>query len=425
MPVQPPYIRWVIAFVEVAEEATRGEVIASRWFALLRAHGATGLTFGGHTVGQTSEDYVFVSDSLTVFGPFEMPEADILQLGALSDCVARWLHRFERFAATSRRAQRERISLRREVGDIRGDDLGLLGTSNAMREVRRLLRVVAPHDTTVFLEGETGTGKELAARALHELSNRKRFVAINCSAISPQLVEAELFGHVRGAFTGANRAREGALRAAGAGTVFLDEVAELSLDAQAKLLRVIQEREIRPVGSDRVLPFRARIACATHRNVDRLVADGLFRQDLAYRLRTFPIRLPALRERPEDVRVLVRAKLTSLARRLERDVPEVSSAVMQALSCYAWPGNVRELENELERALLLSDHQLLWDAPRVQTRVVGPLDGVIRAAIEDALRQTRGKIYGADGAAQLLGLAPSTLQTKMRKHGIERDDFVQ
>lgn len=415
----------MLALLEAAQEATKAETLAARWLELLREHGATGLTFRTHDVGELDEDFVYVSESLTVYGPFAMSETEILQLGALSDCIARWFHRFERFAASSRKAQRERVSLRREVGDIRGDDLHLLGTSAAMREVRRLLRLVAPHATTVLLQGETGTGKELAARALHELSKRKRFVAINCSAISPQLIEAELFGHVRGAFTGASRAREGALRSAGKGTVFLDEVAELSLDAQAKLLRAIQEREVRPLGSDRTVAFQARIVSATHRDLEREVRAGRFREDLRYRLATFPIRMPALRERPEDVRDLVRARVMALARQLEREPPDVPSSVMRALSRYAWPGNVRELNNELERAMLLSDDVLKWKAPSVSSRASGPLDDTIREAIEDALRRTRGKIYGADGAARLLGLAPSTLQTKMRKHGIERERFVR
>ena len=414
----------MLALLEAAQEATRGEVVATRWLALLAEHGATGLRFREHVVGESGDDFVYVSESLTVFGAFEMSEADILQLGALSDCVAQWLHRFERFAETSRRAQRERVSLRREVSDIRGDDRGLLGTSPAMREVRRLLRLVAPHETTVLLTGETGTGKELAARALHALSGRNRFVAINCSAISPQLIEAELFGHVRGAFTGATHAREGALRAAGVGTVFLDEVAELSLDAQAKLLRAVQEREVRPVGSDRAVAFRARIVSATHRDLERAVRQGAFREDLRYRLATFPVRMPALRERPEDVRDLVRAKVAALARRLDREPPQVPSSVLRALSRYAWPGNVRELENELERAMLLSGDVLEWKPPTAAPRAPGLLDDTIREAIEAALRRTRGKIYGDDGAATLLGLAPSTLQTKMRKHGIDRDRFV-
>jgi formate hydrogenlyase transcriptional activator len=424
----------VIELFEAARTATRGDALAKQWLGALRETGVRGLRLGrrdetwsagscrGNAKRIAGPDATWVE----LFGEPALSRADELLLAELAAIMAIWFRRMQRFAGVSRRAHRERSILRRRVAELEGEDLGLLGSSAPMREVRRLLRLVAPHSTTVLIAGETGTGKELAARAIHRLSLRAGpFAAINCGALPAGLLEAELFGHVRGAFTGAVAPREGALLAAGSGTVFLDEIAELSADAQAKLLRVLQEREVVPLGSERPRPMRARVIVATHKNLEREVAAGRFREDLYYRISTFPIRTPALRERPEDISVLAEARLASLASRAGRTAPRLTREVRAALARFAWPGNVRQLENEIERALLLSTGEALeWTAPAAPSPSIG-LDASVVRAIEDALRACGGRIYGAHGAAARLGLKPSTLQTKMKKHGIERTHFTR
>ncbi|MEM9189113.1 MAG: sigma-54 dependent transcriptional regulator [Myxococcota bacterium] len=417
-------------FFEAAREATHGQALADRWLALLRESGVHGLALqvgerlhrSGRCHGPARSE-----GPLRLWGASTLDETELLLLFELAGMSAHWLYRLHRFARISQRAQRDRLALRAEVADLAGADLGLLGQSSAMQEVRRLLRTVALHPTTVLLQGETGTGKEMAARALHRLSRRgDRFAAINCGALPSELIEAELFGYEKGAFTGAVRASRGLFRRAGKGTVFLDEVGELPLSAQARLLRVLQERVVTPLGAEDPVPVKARVVAATHRDLRAAMAEGTFREDLFYRLHVFHLRLPPLRDRREDIFALVDAKLHSICDRLGRAPPRVSPTVLTALSTYDWPGNVRELENELERAALLSGDSLEWSTPDLEPSgsPATTLDAAVKTAIEDALRSCGGRIYGPRGAAERLGLPPSTLQTKMRKLGISRDGFV-
>jgi len=412
------------AYFEAAQ-ATRAEVIAARWLALLAPRGAIGLKLGKWTAGVLGGIGDEVGASLIVHGHVDLAFDERRTLAALATCVATWCRRMERFAGTSRQTQRERVRLRAEVATLRGEDLGLVGQSEPMRLLRESLKLVAGHDTPVVLLGASGVGKELCARALHRLSGRDGDGphVIHCGAIPETLLESALFGHVRGAFTGAERARPGLLRAAGAGTVFLDEVGELSPGAQTKLLRALQERRVTPVGGTRSVPIHARIVSATNRDLEADVRAGVFREDLYYRLAVFPLHVPSLSERREDIPELVARKTRRIARRLGREPPRIPGATMRALCARPWPGNVRQLENELERALILSGETLAWTSPRAPT-TGGTFDDIVRAAIEAALARCEGRIYGEHGAAHALGLAPSTLQTKMKKLGIDRARFV-
>ena len=305
----------------------------------------------------------------------------------------------------------------------------IVGNSPALLQVMQQIDQVAPTDSTVLLTGETGTGKELFARAIHERGARKGrpLVKVNCAAISSGLVESELFGHVKGAFTGALVNRDGRFKVADGGTLFLDEVGELPLETQVKLLRVLQEHEFEPAGSSKSIRVDVRVIAASNRDLQGAVAAGRFRADLFYRLHVFPLRLPPLRERSEDVPELVRAFVERLGRRLNRSVRQVSPRTLDLLGRYHWPGNVRELENLIERALIVAagdtleiDPTWLTAAPAPATGAPATLADVERHTILDALERCGGRVYGAGGAAKLLGLKPTTLYGKMRKYRIAR-----
>jgi formate hydrogenlyase transcriptional activator len=317
----------------------------------------------------------------------------------------------------------------------------MLGQSAAMKELFVSLERVAATDTTVLVLGETGTGKELIARSIHEASARKArpLVRVNCAAIPGTLMESEFFGHERGAFTGATAKREGRFALADGGTIFLDEVGELPLDLQAKLLRVLQEGEFEPLGSARTHKVNVRVVAATNRDLGAMVADGKFREDLFYRLNVFPLRVPPLRERGTDVALLARAFVERFARRMGRrlDLPHPDD--LRRLQEYSWPGNVRELQNVIERAIILSAGSRLdlsRALPRSDTtlspvesakadgngRILSAqeMESLERANIERALTACGGKVSGENGAAQRLGLAPSTLSSRMKALGIVR-----
>ncbi len=317
----------------------------------------------------------------------------------------------------------------------------LLGTSPAMQGLCSSLQRVAATDATVLILGETGTGKELIARSIHEASARKRqpLVRVNCAAIPGTLMESEFFGHERGAFTGAAARREGRFALADGGTIFLDEVGELPLDLQAKLLRVLQEGEFEPLGSARTRKVNVRVVAATNRDLGALVSAGKFREDLFYRLNVFPLRAPPLRERGADVVLLARAFVERFARRMGRRVGPLHPDDLRRLREYSWPGNVRELQNVIERAIILSTGARLdlarampetvaaalptappadAEAPRILT--APELEAFERANIERALAACGGKVSGENGAAQRLGLAPSTLSSRMKALGIGR-----
>jgi DNA-binding NtrC family response regulator len=314
---------------------------------------------------------------------------------------------------------RTHLSLRREVRAEAPAQPGLL--IGELARVRSQIAQVAPTDTTVLLLGETGTGKELAARAIHAASARRErpFVAVNCAALPRELVESELFGHEKGAFTGALQQRRGRFELADGGSLLLDEVGELAPEAQAKLLRVLQERSFERVGGTRTIRVDVRLIAATNRNLQQQV-----RPDLYYRLSVFPIALPPLRERREDIPALVRHLAEKVARKLGRELEAVSPAFLERAARHDWPGNVRELENVIERALIMSGGALLdgddvFSAAKAPA-IEGTLEAMERAYIVRILEAAQWQIEGERGAARVLGLNPSTLRGRMRKLGIHK-----
>ncbi|HEY4058182.1 MAG TPA: sigma 54-interacting transcriptional regulator [Kofleriaceae bacterium] len=344
------------------------------------------------------------------------------------ETAVRHLDVVQRLAEVSRRAHLESRDLRADL-QRRDTHSEVIARSGPMRDALSRAQLVAPHSTTVLLTGESGSGKEVMAREIHRLSPRanRPMLQLNCGAIPETLVESELFGHERGAFTGADRQHKGVFERADRGTLFLDEVGELPLAAQVKLLRVLQERKVRRVGGTEQIDVDVRLVAATNRHLASMVADGQFREDLLYRLDVFSVRVPALRERRGDIAPLVSSLLAQLSERLRIDAPPVTRTVLSRLEAYDWPGNVRELANVLEAALILGDGVALQLPAELVPRA-GPtdeagFDAAIRATIEKALRETRGKIYGTGGSAERLGLKPATLQSKMKKLGIRRGDF--
>ena len=304
----------------------------------------------------------------------------------------------------------------------------VIGQSPALKRVLHQVETVAPTDSAVLICGETGTGKELIARAIHDLSRRRQrtLVKVNCAAIPTGLLESELFGHERGAFTGAIAQRIGRFELADGGTLFLDEVGDIPLELQPKLLRVLQEQEFERLGSTRTRRVHVRVVAATNRNLDEMVAEGTFRNDLYYRLNVFPITLPPLRERPEDIPPLVRYFVQKFARRMNKRVETVPADAMAALAQYAWPGNVRELENAVERAVILTSGSALrvplseFRARPAALTGVATLEATERQAILRALHDTNWVLGGPHGAATRLGLKRTTLQSRIRKLGIHR-----
>ncbi len=321
---------------------------------------------------------------------------------------------------------RENALLKEELRQVRQDGR-YVAESGPMLAVLAQVRRVAPSDTTVLVRGETGSGKEGLARMVHELSPRREapFVPINLAAIPEGLVESELFGHEKGAFTGALRRRVGRFEQADGGTIFLDEVGDAPPAVQVRLLRVLQERELTRVGGAEGVKVDVRVVAATNKALERLVEAGAFRQDLYYRLAVFPLELPPLRERPGDLRPLAEHFLARHAAAMHRRPPEVGEAFWRALAAHDWPGNVRELENFVQRALILSPGPALElpgplgeSAPRAPRRALGTFEEEARDVIERALLEAGGRVYGPGGAAALLGLKPTTLQGKMKRYGI-------
>jgi formate hydrogenlyase transcriptional activator len=311
----------------------------------------------------------------------------------------------------------------------------LIGANQGLRKVWASLHMVARTDSAVLIHGETGTGKELVAKAIHEESFRKcgPYVKLNCAAIPGGLMESELFGHERGAFTGALTRTTGRFQHAHTGTLFLDEIADLPLELQPKLLRVLQEQEFERLGSNRTIRVDVRIVTATNQNLHQMVQERRFRADLFYRLNVFPIALPPLRERPEDIPLLVERFVRKFASRMNKEISHISGEVMAALRHHDWPGNIRELQNVVERAVIISSgpnleiplgglkRMVAGDTPTL-TRT---LDQVQRDHILEALRQSGGVLAGRNGAAVRLGLARATLQYRMRKLGIDQGSVVR
>ena len=326
----------------------------------------------------------------------------------------------------------------------------IVGNSHALLQVLKQVDQVAPTDATVLINGETGTGKELIARAIHDRSSRRErpLVKVNCGAISAGLVESELFGHVKGAFTGAIANREGRFALADGGTIFLDEVGELPPDTQVKLLRVLQEQEFEPIGSSKTVRVDVRVIAATNRDLAAMVREGKFRSDLFYRLNVVPVTMPPLRERAEDIPLLTMFFLEKSARKLGRPIKQVAEETMLRLCQYSWPGNIRELQNVIERAVVLASGTVLVvdesalpgtpsrplplppesrpdqpsmppPPPPVKTDGAS-LEEVERQHIIAVLRQVNWRIEGNGGAAKILNLEPSTLRSRMKKLGIVR-----
>jgi len=328
---------------------------------------------------------------------------------------------------------RTHLGLRREIQKVvRSSDLPGAALIGDLSEVRARIAQVAPTDSTVLIQGETGTGKELVARAIHEASARRGrpLVAVNCAALPRELVESELFGHEKGAFTGALQQRRGRFELAEGGTLLLDEVGELPPEAQAKLLRVLQERSFERVGGTQILRADVRVIAATNRDLQAQVGAGRFRSDLFYRLNVFPITMPPLRARRADIPRLVQHLAEKTARKLGRELEAVSPAFIERASAHDWPGNVRELENVIERALIMSGGTLLdgsdvfsvvAEASKASASFAGQtLEAMERAYIVRVLEGAGWQIEGEGGAARILGLNPSTLRGRLRKLGIRK-----
>jgi formate hydrogenlyase transcriptional activator len=315
--------------------------------------------------------------------------------------------------------------------EIRGELREIVGESPALKAAMHLVSIVAPTDSSVLIMGETGTGKELIARAIHKLSSRREraLVKLNCAAIPLGLLESELFGHEKGAFTGAIAQKSGRFELANKGTLFLDEVGDIPLELQAKLLRVLQEQEFERLGSNHTHKVDVRLVAATHRDLVAMVKQGTFREDLYYRLKVFPIYIPALRQRTEDIPQLVWHFTQLYARKMNKGVDEIPSETMDALVRYRWPGNVRELQNFIERAVILSPHRVLR-APTCELEALGAqkesvvtitvLEEVERDHIVRALDASNWVVGGRSGAAERLGMKRTSLVYKMQRLGIRR-----
>jgi formate hydrogenlyase transcriptional activator len=364
---------------------------------------------------------------------FQPEDLGLLNQVAAHFAVALESHR----AAAEIEALKERLAEEKKYleGDIRLGGLfeEIIGDSPALKQVLSQVTTVAPSEATVLILGETGTGKELIARALHRMGRRKHapFIKLNCAAIPTGLIESELFGHERGAFTGAISQKVGRLELADGGTLFLDEVGEIPLEMQPKLLRVLQDHEFERLGSTRTIKVNLRLIAATNRDLAKGIAQHEFRSDLFYRLSVFPIRVPPLRERQEDIPLLIRYFVRKFAARMERHIETIPRETMKTLTGWPWPGNIRELENLMERSVILSDgnalHVPLSELRIESSRLVSPadqtLDSAEREHILGVLRETGGIISGPHGAARRLGLQRTTLQSKMQRLKITRQDY--
>lgn len=390
-----------------------------------------------------AQPLVYRGDILGVLGLFDS--------GVLSQLDFEWLRVFSAHAAVSianarafeeieylkARLEEENNYLREEItGGFGG---GIIGNSSGLQKVMQQIQLVAPTDAAVLITGESGTGKELVANAIHAKSPRhdRVLIKVNCGAVPDTLFESEFFGHVRGSFTGALKDRPGRFELADGGTLFLDEIGEVPLPMQAKLLRVLQEKEIERVGDTRTRKINVRIVAATNRDLRKEVDAGRFRQDLYYRLSVFPLDIPPLRERREDIPPLIIHFIKYFARRMNRPVPKITQASINQLTSYDWPGNVRELQNTIERAMILSKGGILGIEPSSTSNhlsvpvKISPKDGETiltrdqirnteRANIIAALLQTNGKVFGNDGAAAILGMKPSTLASRIKALNITK-----
>jgi formate hydrogenlyase transcriptional activator len=361
-----------------------------------------------------------------MLGPVETAE------GRMVLSVIRDLSEKRQAEEALRRSEQEKRYLEEELNtESRFEDI--IGESVGLKRVLKHVETVAETDVTVLVLGETGTGKDLIARAIHQLSSRQErtLVKLNCAAIPTGLLESELFGHEKGAFTGAISRKIGRLELAHEGTLFLDEIGDLPLELQPKILRALQEKEFERLGGTQTIPVDMRLVAATNRDLTKMVADKEFRSDLYYRLRVFPITIPPLRERREDIPLLVNYFVDKHSRRLNRKIETIPPDIMRALTRWDWPGNIRELENFIERAVILTKGPVLR-APLSELEVPdetmpaqdSSLEATEREHILRVLRETKGKIAGPKGAATRLGLKRTTLNSKLKKLGIERSDYM-
>jgi DNA-binding NtrC family response regulator len=356
-------------------------------------------------------------------------------LGLQASCE---LNRQKRIAAeleeklrVEERVESENLALREEVNRSSMFE-EIVGSSQPLREVLGHMAKVAPTDSTVLITGETGTGKELVARAIHRRSNRAKraFISVNCGAIPSALIASEMFGHEKGAFTGAMNRRAGRFEAADGGTIFLDEVGELPMETQTALLRVLQEREFERVGSTEPLKVDVRVVAATNRDLSRAVLSGAFREDLFYRLNVFPLRLPSLRERADDIPLLVEYLIDRYSKKAGKKFKHIGRSTLDLFQSYDWPGNVRELQNVVERAVILCDSETFavdqaWLRKEMTRQEEPPatLKEKEKRLIEVALIQSKGRISGTSGAAAKLGIARQTVESKIMRLGINKHRF--
>jgi formate hydrogenlyase transcriptional activator len=364
---------------------------------------------------------------------FNEADRDLLsQIGTQTSLVLENALAYGKLRASRDDLEEQRLYLESEIeSEYNFEDI--VGKSAAIRKVLEQVAIVAPTSSTVLLHGETGTGKELVARALHNLSPRRErtFVRLNCAAIPSGLVESELFGHEKGAFTGALIQKRGRFELADHGTLFLDEIGDITMDLQPKLLRALQEQEFERLGSTKTIKVDVRLIAATHRDLENMIRNNQFREDLFYRLRVFPIEIPPLRERREDIQLLVHFFVSRLSRRMQKRIRSIPRPAMEALVNADWPGNIRELENFIERCVILTQGDEL-NVPHAELRrsaahtvfpAASTFEQAERQAILDALKGASGRIAGNGGAAERLGLKRTTLQNKMRRLSITRADY--
>ena len=320
--------------------------------------------------------------------------------------------------------RRENVALREEI-DKASMFEEIVGASPVLQAVLSRISKVAPSDSTVLITGETGTGKELIARAIHRRSNRAShaFVSVNCAAIPRDLILSELFGHEKGAFTGATQRRVGRFETANGGTIFLDEVGELAPDTQVALLRVLQEREFERVGGSQLIHVDVRVIAATNRDLKAAVANGTFRQDLFYRLNVFPVEIPPLRERKQDIMMLVEYFVQRYAKRAGKNIRSIDKKTLGILQSYDWPGNIRELQNIIERSVILSSGEMFSVDESWLSKEIENEPRTERTIIEAALTETKGRISGPSGAAAKLGIPPSTLDHRIKALKIDKTKF--
>ncbi len=408
---------WTRAEIQLLPAPVRDSFLAEGTESIvITALRAANRPLGVITLGSKRPDH-FRPDDLDLMGQI----ATQISL-ALDNALA-----YERLNASRDQIEEERLYLESEIrAEYNFEDI--VGKSAALRKVLQQIEIVAPTDSTVLLHGETGTGKELIARALHSLSTRQNrtFVRLNCAAIPAGLVESELFGHEKGAFTGALMQKKGRFEIADQGTLFLDEIGDISLELQPKLLRALQEHEFERLGSAKTIRVDVRLIAATHRDLPSMMRDNLFREDLFYRLNVFPIEIPPLRDRRDDIPLLVNFFVSGLARKMQKRIESIPKDAMDALTNAPWPGNIRELQNFIERAVILTQgSELRVPLKELKRSSVVSISGSTfqeaeRQAIVEALKTAQGKISGQGGAAERLGLKRTTLQNKMRKLGIAR-----